>query len=163
MALNQVMATIYAVDNRPPASNPALPDQRNTRLILTFDDSVNQEAIFEKLFSDDYNGGGVDCIIGYSMATDEAGDIDWDIKLERIAVDDLDTDTDGWSATNSADTNTIPPTAGDIREVTIAFTDGTDMNDIAAGDYFRLSLVRDQANDTATGNAEMHYIKIVEK
>ena len=46
--------------------------------------------------------------------------------------------------------------------ISIAFTDGVDMDSVAAGERFRIKITRDAASDTATGDAELTGIEIRE-
>ncbi len=109
-----------------------------------------------------YGGGGVTVYIHYAMSSATSGDIDWDAALERIGDQQLDIDGDGFAAVNSVDTTTVPGTTGLVDIVNIAFTDGADMDSVAVGESFRLKIIRDATNDSATGDAELVKVEIKE-
>jgi hypothetical protein len=146
----------------PPASNYATLDTRNAHLVLDFDDTTNESIVFNGVLPAAYDGGGLTIDIGYSMASATTGDIDWDIELERIGDQQLDIDADSFAAANSVDNTTVPGTTGNVDVVAITFTDGADMDSIAAGEQFRLRLTRDAASDTASGDAEVHFVHVKE-
>ncbi|MFQ6027398.1 MAG: hypothetical protein ACE5Q6_07895, partial [Dehalococcoidia bacterium] len=98
----------------------------------------------------------------YAMSSATSGDIDWDAAFERIGDQQLDIDSDSFAAVNSVDNTTVPGTSGFIDVVSIAFTDGADMDSVAAGEAFRLKVTRDAASDTASGDAELWAVEIRE-
>ena len=63
---------------------------------------------------------------------------------------------------NSADDTTVPGTSGLVDVVSIAFTDGADMDSVAAGEGFRLKVTRDASSDDATGDAELRFVELRE-
>lgn len=148
--------------NEPPTSNFATLDLRNVHPVLDYDDATNEDAVFSGVMPEHYAAGGLTIDIGYSMSTATSGDVDWDIQLERIGDQQLDIDSDSFAAANSVDNTTVPGTSGNVDVVTITFTDGADMDSIVAGELFRLKLTRDGVSDTATGDAEFHFIHIKE-
>ena len=87
---------------------------------------------------------------------------DWDAAFERIGDQQLDIDSDSFAAANSVDTTTVPGTTGLVDIVNITFTDGADMDSVAVGESFRLKIIRDATNDSATGDAELVKVEIKE-
>jgi hypothetical protein len=61
-------------------------------------------------------------------------------------------------------TDAAPGTSGYVTIASIAFTDGAQMDSVAAGEGFRLSVIRDADNgsDTMTGDAELWAVEIKE-
>jgi hypothetical protein len=96
------------------------------------------------------------------MSTATTGNVDWDVEFELIGNEQLDVDADSFAAANSVDDTTVPGTSGFVDVVSIAFTDGADMDSVAAGDLFRIRVTRDAAADTATGDADLHAVEIRE-
>ncbi len=162
MASGDVLAVLKPQGAFTPASNPASKGRRNTHPILVFDGATNQTAYWNAILLDFYTGNGLTISIHYSMATETANDVDWDIGFERIGDQVLDIDGNSFAAVNSVDNTTVPGTTGLVDVVTIAFTDGVDMASVAAGEQFRLELIRDAASDTSTGDAEVHLVVIRE-
>ncbi len=96
------------------------------------------------------------------MSSATSNTVDWDVAFERIGDQQQDVDSDSFAAVNSVDDTTVPGTSGNVDVVSIAFTDGADMDSVAAGELFRLKITRDATNDDATGDAELHAIEIRE-
>jgi hypothetical protein len=109
-----------------------------------------------------YAGGGVTVYLHYAMTSATADTVDWDVAWERIGDQQLDIDADSFAAVNSVDNTTVPGTAGLVDVVSVAFTDGADMDSVAAGEYFRLKVTRDAASDDATGDAELLFVELKE-
>lgn len=148
--------------NEPPSSNAASLDTRNQHQVLDFDATTNESAVFGAIMPQAYGGGGVTVYIHYAMSTATSGDIDWDVAFERIGDQQQDIDSDSFAAVNSVDNTTVPGTSGNVDVVSVAFTDGADMDSVAAGEAFRLKLTRDAASDTASGDAELWAVEIRE-
>lgn len=145
-----------------PTGSSAGYSARNGHPCLTFDDTTNENAIASELMPRNYSGGGVTVYIHYSMASATGGDIDWDVAFERIGDQQLDIDADSFASVQSVDNTTVPGTSGYVDIVSIAFTDGAQMDSVAVGEAFRLKITRDAVSDTATGDAELHRIEIKE-
>ena len=162
MASGQTLLIFTPLQNEPPSSNPASLDTRNQHPVLDFDGSTNESAVFSSVMPRNYSGNGVVVYIHYAMSSAESGDIDWDAAFERIGDQQQDMDSDGFAAANSVDNTTVPGTSGLVDVVGISFTDGADMDSIAAGEGLRLKITRDAGNDTATGDAELRFVEIKE-
>ncbi len=148
--------------NEPPGSNFATLDTRNQHPVLDFDDAVNESAIFTGVVPRNYAGGGLTVYIHYAMSSAISGDIDWDVAFERIGDQQQDIDADGFAAVQSVDNTVVPGTSGNVDIVSIAFTDGAQMDSIAAGESFRLKITRDAVGDMAVGDAELGAVEIKE-
>ncbi len=144
-----------ALHNEPPSSNGATIDLRNQHPVLDFDDTTNESAVFSAIMPQHYGGGGVTVYLHYAMTSATSGDIDWDVSFERIGDQQQDINNDGFAAVQSVDNTTVPATSGNVDIVSIAFTDGAQMDGVAVGEMFRLKVTRDAASDTATGDAEL--------
>lgn len=149
--------------NEPPSSNAATFDTRNQHPVLDFDATTNESAVFSAVMPQHYAGTtGVTVYIHYSMSSATADTVDWDAAFERIGDQQLDVDGDSFAAVNSVDDTTVPGTSGLVDVVSIAFTDGADMDSVAAGELFRIKITRDASSDDATGDAELHAVEIRE-
>jgi len=162
MASGDTLLIFTPLHNEPPASNAATFDVRNAHPVLDFDAATSEDAVFSGVMPQHYGGGGVTVYIHYSMATATANTIDWDAAFERIGDGQQDVDSDSFAAANSEDDTTVPGTSGHVDVVSIAFTDGADMDSVAAGELFRLKVTRDAVSDDATGDAELHAVEIRE-
>jgi len=148
--------------NEPPASNFATLDTRNGHPILDFDDTTNESAIFRGVMPRCYGGGGVTVYLHFAMTSAEADTVDIDVAFERIGDQQLDIDGDSFADVNSVDNTTVPGTTGLVDIVSIPFTNGEDMDSVAAGEGFRLKVTRDAASDDATGDMELLFVEIKE-
>ena len=148
--------------NEPPASNFATPDTRNEHLVLDFDPTTNESAIFSSVMPRAYSGGGLTIYLHYAMTSAEANTIDWDASFERIGDQQLDIDGDSFASVQSVDNTTVPGTTGLVDIVSITFTDGAQIDSIAIGESFRLKITRDAVSDDAAGDAELLKVEIKE-
>lgn len=161
MASGDTLAVFTPRNNTPPSSNYASVDTRNGHLVLDFDASTNESAVFDGVLDRSYSGGGVTVYIHYQMTSATSNTVDWDVAFERLE-DTADTTSDGFAAANSVDNTTVPSTAGVKDIVSITFTDGADMNSVIGGDEFRIKVTRDASSDDATGDAELRKVEIKE-
>ena len=162
MATGDTLLVFGPQNNEPPASNPATLDTRNAHLTLDFDATTNEDAVFSSVMPRAYDGGGLTVYLHYAMSTATSGDIDWDVAFERIGDQQQDIDSDGFATVQSVDTTTVPGTSGFVDIVSIAFTDGAQMDSVAVGESFRIKVTRDATNDSATGDAELVKVEIKE-
>jgi hypothetical protein len=162
MASGDTLLFFTSASARPPPSNPATFTARGSHLNLSFSGSTNQNAIFQAVMPRHYGGGGVTVYLHYAMATETSGDVDWDVAFERIGDGQQDIDSDGFATVQSVDNTTVPGTAGFVDIVSIAFTNGAQMDNVAVGEYFRIQVTRDAASDTSTGAAELVAVEIKE-
>lgn len=146
--------------NQPPAASAATTDTRNSLPVLDFDDAADEIAIFGGVISPDYAAGGLTVEIYWSAATATTGDVVWNAGIERM---NTDVDADSFAADNTA-TSTTNGTSGILTTTTITFTDGADMDSLAAGEAFRIKITRDAdiAGDTMAGDAELHRVVVRE-
>lgn len=162
MASDDTLLTFHPYNNEPPASNYATLDIRNQTPVLDFDDSTNESAVFSGVMPRAYAGGGLTVYLHYAMSSATSGDVDWDVAFERIGDAQQDIDSDSFAAVNSVDNTTVPGTSGHVDIVSVAFTNGADMDSVAVGEKFRIKVTRDAASDTASGDAELVAVEIKE-
>lgn len=139
----------------PPASNYSTPDFRNFHPVLDYDKATQEGTYFEDVLPRAYAGGGVTCRIAFSATTVTTGDVVWGISWERHASAGDDLDADSFAAERTV-TATVNGTSGKLTYAEIAFTDGAQMDSVAAGEHFRLRLQRVAADgaDTADNDGE---------
>ena len=162
MASGDTLLVFTPLQNEPPASNFATLDLRNLHPVLDFDATTNESAVFRGVMPRSYGGGGITVYIHYALTSAITLTVDWDVAWERIGDQQLDIDGDSFAAVNSVDNTTVPGTTGLVDIVTIAFTDGADMDSVAVGELFRLKITRDAVSDDATGDAELLVLEIKE-
>lgn len=163
MASDDSLLIFLPHHNEPPSSNAATLDLRNQHPCLDYDATTNESAVFSAVMPQHYAGTtGVTVYIHYAMSTAVANTVDWDAAFERIGDQQQDVDSDSFAAVNSVDDTTVPDTSGLVDVVSIAFTDGADMDSVAKGELFRLKVTRDAASDDATGDAEIYAVELRE-
>jgi len=162
MASGDTLLIFLPFNNEPPASNPATLDLRNNHPVLDFDPTTDEKAIFSAVMPRSYSGGGLTVYLHYAMTSAVSGDVDWDVGFERIGDQQQDIDSDSFAAVNSVDNTTVPATTGLVDVVSVTFTAGSDMDNVAAGEAFRLEVIRDATNDTAAGDAELLAVEVAE-
>ena len=163
MASGDTLLIFTPLHNEPPATNPATLDTRNQHPVLDFDATTNEDAVFSAVMPRSYAATtGLTVYIHYAMSSAESGDVDWDVAFERIGDQQLDIDADSFAAVQSVDNTTVPGTSGLVDIVSIAFTDGAQMDSVAVGEGFRMKVTRDAASDTAAGDAELRFVEIKE-
>lgn len=162
MASGDTLCIFMPYDNEPPSANYATLDVRNYHPCLDFDATTNESAVFSGIMPRNYAGGGVTVYLHYAMSSATTNTVDWDVAFERIGDQQLDIDGDSFADVNSVDDTTVPGTTGLVDVVSVAFTDGADMDSVAVGELFRLKVTRDAANDDAAGDAELYAVEIKE-
>lgn len=162
MASGDTLLIFTPYHNEPPSSGYATLDLRNGHPVLDFDGGANESAIFTGVMPRHYGGNGVTVYLHYAMTSATSGDIDWDAAFERIGDQQQDISSDSFASVQSVDNTTVPGTAGLVDIVSIAFTNGAQMDSVAAGESFRLKITRDAASDTTTTDAELVAIEIKE-
>lgn len=163
MASGQTMAIFTAQMSSPPASNYATLDTRNDHPVLDYDDTTGESSYFQDVLPRNYNGGGLTATIGFSASTATTGNVVWDLSIERIDDSSLDIDADSFASAQSV-TAAAPGTSGMVKYATIAFTAGAQMDNLAAGEMYRLKLARNAASggDTMSGDAEINFLELRE-
>lgn len=162
MASGDTLAIFTPLHNEPPASNPATLDLRNAHPVLDFDATTNESAVFSSVMPRNYGGNGVTTYHHYAMSSAEADTVDQDGSFERIGDQQQDLDADGFAAVQSVDNTTVPGTTGLVDIVSIAFTDGAQMDSIAVGEGYRYKVTRDATNDDAAGDLELLFVEFKE-
>ena len=163
MASGDTLLIFLPGHNEPPSANGATLDLRNYHPCLDFDATTDEYAVFSTVMPQSYAGTtGVTVYLHYAMSSAEANTVDWDAAFELIGDQDQDIDSDGFAAVQSVDNTTVPGTSGLVDIVSIAFTNGAQMDSVTAGDSFRLRIMRDATNDDAAGDAELYKVEIRE-
>lgn len=149
--------------DQPPATNYATFNTRNGHLVLEFDTTTQEAAIFAGKMPRHYAGGNIVAYLSWMAATATAGTGAWGVTLERDADGGDDLDADAWATEKIVTAVTVPGTSGVIKVSSVTLTAGaTDTDAVAAGDDFRLRIRRDVASDTATGDLQLLSVELKE-
>lgn len=138
------------------------PDQ--TILVLDFDPGSTEEYIyFTAVMPRHYGGGGLTVTV-YWTSEATSGDVIWAMAFKSFSDGADNVASKAFAAPNTG-TGTTNATARNINYDTITFTDGADMDSVAAGEYFAIEFSRNSSagGDTMNSNdAELHFIEIRE-
>jgi len=136
------------LDVRPSASSPA------EQLVMgDFDDTTIEYTDLLCRMSDTYGGGGLTWDFAWMATSATSGNVQWEAAIRRLEDDGEDFDSSHTYVFNSV-TSTAPGTSGNPKYAAITFTDGADMDNVAAGEFFILRMRRNTA-DTMVGDAEL--------
>ncbi len=160
MASADTLAVFTPHSNEPPSSNFATLDTRNGHLILDFDASTDETAIFAGVLPNNYAATtGLTVTIVWMASSATSGTVVWEAGFERHSDDDIDLDSDSFAANNHSGAVTAPSASGEVSYDDITFTDGSDMDSLAANESFRLRVTRDadgtNGTDDMTGDSEI--------
>jgi len=165
MASGDLLAVFNPQANMPPSASYATFDTRNSYTVLDFDDTADESAVFWGLMPLNYAGGGITVTVGWMATSATANTISLDVALMSITDDADDLYTKAFAAANNANPTTASAT-GEVDYIDITFTDGADMDSIAAGEAFLLKITRDADGTTSTdnlvGDMELVFVKIKE-
>lgn len=165
MASGDTLCFFSPLANEPPAANFATPDLRNGHPVLDFDSTVDEEAVFTGVLPSGYAGGGLTVLCRWLFTSATSGTISVQAAIETMQGGGHDLDADDFAAFQ-AGSATANATSGVISTSTITFTNGAQMDNLAAGGAFRLKIRRDAddtvGTDNAAGDAELLGISISE-
>lgn len=163
MASGQTLLTLLPTDNLPPASAFATLDTRNGHPVLDFDGTTDEEAVFKFLLPSAYAGGGLTVKLTVAFSSATSGTSRWQADIER---DNTDLDADSFTGTFQSVGIAADATSGVTASGTITFTNGAQMDSLAAGEWGRLKIRRDadgtSGTDDITTDAELVGIEIKE-
>lgn len=166
MASGNVLAVFTPLQNEPPASSYATFDTRNSVPVLDFDASADESAVFGGFLPANYAGGGLTVTLVWMATSATTGGVSWDVAIEAHPDDTFDIDADGFAAANNSGSATTASATGEQQYTDITFTDGADMDSLAAGESYRIKVTRDADGTTATddmaGDAELLRVIIKE-
>ena len=113
-----------------------------------------------------YGGGGLTLTLPWAAEIATSGNVVWQAAMRRIAVGTTDIDSTAHTYSYQAATSPAPGAAGIVRDAAIAFTNGGQIDSLAAGEAFFLRVRRaaSDAGDTMTGDAMLlaDLVKLVE-
>jgi hypothetical protein len=165
MASGDTLAVFNPYCNEPPATIYATLDLRNYHPVLDFDGAADEEAVFSGILPRNYAGGGLTVYLHVMFSSATSGSAYWSVSIERMDDASLDMDADSFAAVQSAAGNPNG-TSGVTTLVTITFTNGAQMDSLAAGEMFRLKVRRDAdgsaGTDDVTTDAELLAVEVKE-
>lgn len=164
MASGDTLAVFFPQQGEPGATSATM-KIRNQAYVLAFDDTTDQSIEFPGFMPRNYGGGGITVTVGWMATSATANTISLDVGFKSFTDDADDLDTKAFATVNNANP-TAPNLSGEIDYATITFTDGADMDSVAAGEYFRMIVTRDAngttSTDNMTGDMELVFVEIKE-
>lgn len=161
----------HVLNSMPPAANFAPPDilagastPAENIPNWKFDASADEHSDFY-CFLEGYGGGGLTITLYWSAGSSTGGhQVRWDAAIRRVADDAEDLDTTAHTYDFNGVSADVPSAVGELGYDTIAFTSGTDMDDLVEGEYFIFRIRRDadHADDDSTGDSRLYGFKILE-
>lgn len=163
MAQSDTLVVLPALAAELPSSGYATFDSRADTPILVFAKSGTPTAEFGFLLPQT-NGAAqtppLKLVIAWMATSATSGNVKWQASFKSFSEDADDLDTKSYAAAKSV-TTTTADAAGEIKYSEITFSNA-EADNLARGEYGRLRLQRDQANDTMTGSAEVLALEIRE-
>ena len=128
-----------------------------------FDAATAENMDFFATMPAHYDGGGINVSLRWAASSATSGDVVWGAQIDRHQDDVDDLDGTSFSGQNTV-TATAASASGEKSYDSITFTDGADMDSLAAGEDFRLRIQRVAAagGDTMTGDAALYTVYITE-
>lgn len=148
MAAGEIVGAI--LQEEPPSSNFATRDLRNAHTVWDFDDTTDEEMVWKFLLSPRYNSGGLTVTLPTAATSATSGNVVWQVAIERVTDENQDIDSDSFVAFNGSGAVAVPSTSGNVKDIDVTFTDGADMDSLAAGEMGRIKVRRDADNTSAT-------------
>lgn len=155
----------------PPASAFAafsiIPAATGQRPVLLFDDTIDETAVWSSIMNRAYGGGGLTVTAYWAMVgANTTKTMSVDVAFERVIVADaLGGGGSDFAAANNANV-AVDDIADKVFSSTETFTDGADMDSVAAGEPFRMRVTRDAngttSTDDAVGDAQLIRVEVKE-
>jgi len=140
---------------------PAGAKGRNSHAILTFDDTTDENVVFEDVMSADYSSGNLTVKIYWVADTATTGTVEWRAFFERMDAGVLDIDADSF-ATAQTGSDTTAGTAGIITVTSIVLTQAQ-ADGITPEDAYRLKIERNTAvGGNMTGDAQVLRVTVTQ-
>jgi len=122
--------------------------------IFDFDDTTIEYLDLLCRLGSSYGGGGLTFDLTWFAASAVAGDVEWEAAIRRLA-DDAENFDSAHTYVFQAVTSTAPGTSGNPKYAQITFTDGAQMDSLAAGERFILRMRRNPPADDMVGDASL--------
>ena len=166
MASGDTLVVFTPQHGEPPGSNFAQFDIRNAIPVLDFDASTDETIHFSGVMPRHYAATtGVTVTVGWAASSATSGTISLDVAFKSISDDADDLDTKAFATPNNANPTTAN-VSGEVDYIAITFLDGSDMDSVAAGEFFQLEVTRDADGTTSTddmvGDMELVFVEIKE-
>lgn len=147
---------------RIPSTGGGYLDARNDHPVVSL--TTADVCVFGGILPVSYGNSGVKVLLHYAMATATSGAVKWTTAFERVGEGQQDIDSDGFATGVTAGDVTVPGTSGFVDITENDHSNGSQMDSIASGEYFRLKITRTApGGSAATGEAQLVAVEIREQ
>lgn len=160
MASGDSLLVFDPLSNRPPTANYASVDLRSGFVVLDFDDTTDEKALFHAVLPSHYSGGQLLAVVTWTSSTATTGDVQFRVEATRLSsganLDALP------AVSGSGDmTDTAPATSGQLM---VLPSPSLSVGGAVAGDLLLIGLTRlaSTGADTLTGDTEVVSLEIRE-
>lgn len=138
-----------------PSISPAAAASRNGHPIISFDDTIAENVLFNSNVPENYNNQDLTMDIDWVAETATTGGVTWGIEVERNTPGGTDIDSDSFAAQQTG-TSTTNGTSGVITRTTITLTQAQ-ADGVEALDLYRIRIQRvtSDGGDDMIGDAEV--------
>ncbi len=160
MASGDSLLVFDPLSNRPPASNYASVDLRNGFVVLDFDDTLNEKALFHAVLPSHYSGGQLLAAVTWTSSSATVGDVVFRVETTRLSSG---ADLNALSAVDGSGevTTTAPTTSG---QLVVSSSPSLGVGGAVAGELLLVGLTRlaSDSADTLVGDVEIVSLEIRE-
>ena len=167
MASGDTLFKFFPLENQPPATLGATPDQivaaTALRLVLDFDGAADEFAYFEDFWPDHYGGGGIDIKYHYSMDGTDQDLVELEFSVEVLQdLDDQDAGGQDFGTVTAIQDTPATAVANALNVTAAGAITHANCGSPSAGDRMRLQVQRDISAATNTDDLQLHGIYITE-
>lgn len=165
MASGDFLAVLMPRAATSPSASSAAFSRRNTKPVIAFDGTADEEIIFEGVLPANYAGGGItiDAYVTFASATSGSARLQTDFERGNAGGSDLDADS--FSGTFQSAGGSANGTSGVKTKISIAHTN-SQLDGLLAGEPFRLKVRRDadgtSGTDDIVTDLELHELVLRE-
>lgn len=166
MASGDTLCTFMAWEGFAPASNYGTKAVRaSITPVIEFADGATSSIYYNGFMPRHYAAGGVTVTLGWmakdTTVTPHNAVLTAAFKSVTDDADDLDSKT--FAAANTV-TDAEASASGEVAYAVITFTDGADMDSVAAGEYFQLEIGRlgGDGSDSLTDAVQLVFVEVKE-
>ena len=163
MASGDTLIRFTAYEATYPTTEPAFPGMRNEVPVMWFEDGQDTRVEFSGFMPRYYDSGGVTATLGWMAETATSGNCRWEVAWKSVTDDADDLDTKSFASAQNA-TDAAASASGEVAYHTDTFTDGAQIDSVAAGEYFRLEVFRNgnHGQDSINDDVQLIFVELRE-
>lgn len=150
MSSGQLLWAFFPGSETYPSSAFPTPGKRSNTDVINLDDTADENFEIPMWMPDNYDGGGITIRFGYMAASATSGTVSVDIALKSM-TDDVDNISKSFATAINVNSTTASA-SGEIKYQTITFTDGAQMDNVGANEWYKINFLRDANSTSSTDN-----------